>query len=240
VSPASRLETIQSLKERLRQLEQSHRPTRAAALSTGCALDRLLPGQGLVPGTLTEWLSAGEGAGAATLAFSVTAALLQKGGSLVVIDAPREFYPPAAAALGIPLQHTVVIQPENSTDALWALEQALRSSAVRVALGWVEEVDDRAFRRLQLAAEVGGGLGFLLRPAARRTDPSWADVRLLVDAAPTPQSSPGRRLYVQVLHCRGGAEGEALELELNYEADPVRLVPPVAHSALPSCPTGPW
>jgi hypothetical protein len=40
---------------------------------------------------------------------------------------------------------------------------------------------DREFRRLQLAAETGGTLGLLVRPAQARDEPSWADLRLLVE-----------------------------------------------------------
>ena len=233
MSRASRLEVIGDLKDRLRQLEQSHRPIRTTVFSTGCALDRLLPGQGLAPGTLAEWLSEGDGTGAATLVFSVTGFVLRAGGSVVVIDGPREFYPPAAAALGMPLKHTVVVRPASAGEAVWALEQSLRSSAVRVALGWFDKLDDRAFRCLQLAAEIGGALGFLLRPAARRADPSWADVRLLVDPAPTPRTATGRRLRVELLRCRGGAGGKAIELELNHETGALCLDTPLAGAALP-------
>jgi len=53
-------------------------------------------------------------------------------------------------------------------------------------LSWLEA------RRLQLAAEQGGGLGLLIRPEAVRHQPSWADVRLLVEPLPTtsPDMSP--------------------------------------------------
>src|SRR5581483_5554752 len=102
MSEASRHEVIQELRDRLRQLEQAQRPAREPAL-TGTVLDRVLPGQGLKWGSVIEWLSAGEGAGAATLALAGTAGLLRGGGALVVVDGKGEFYPPAAAGLGIDL-----------------------------------------------------------------------------------------------------------------------------------------
>jgi hypothetical protein len=181
---------------------------------------------------LIEWLSAEEGSGAATLALAVTAELLQHGGALVVIDGKREFYPPAAASLGIPLERTVVIRPQSDGDALWALEQALRSRAVTVAFSWIEIANDRALRKLQLAAEAGGNFGFLLRPAACRTEPSWAEVRLWVEASSALHPSSRWQLRALVLHRRGGASGEVVELELSHEASLVRLVPSLAHPAL--------
>jgi hypothetical protein len=229
----SRPELIASLRERLRQLENEGRPpTEGPTAPTETALDRLLPDHGLPWGALTEWLSDGDGSGTATLALAVSARLLRDGGALVVVDRQREFYPPAAAALGVPLPRTVLIQPDTVRDALWALEQSLRSSAVAVAWCWLGSLDPRVFRRLQLAAEAGGGLGFLLRPAACRAEPSWAQVRLLVEAAPAPRpSSAGRRLRVQLLKGRGAAGGKAVELEVRHEADPVRVVAPLADPA---------
>jgi protein ImuA len=238
VSRNSRLEIIQNLRERLHQLEQAHRPAQAPALALGSALDRLLPGKGWAAGTLLEWLGKGEGSGAATLALAVAAELLQQGGAFVVVDSQREFYPPAAASLGIPLERTVVVQPDGADGALWALEQVLRSPAVALAVCWVESLSDRVFRRLQLAAEAGGGLGFLLRPAACLPEPSWAEARVLVEASVAPRQSSGWRLRALVLHRRGGAAGEAVELELSHEASPVRLVPALARATLPPRSTG--
>src|SRR5437879_6095746 len=59
-------------------------------------------------------------------------------------------------------------------------DEARRCPAVAAVWGPVGELDDRALRRLQLAAEEGRGLGLLLRGASVRGRPSWADVRLLV------------------------------------------------------------
>ncbi len=252
MSRASRREIIHDLQERLRQITRSGRPVRQAVLPAGCTLGRFLPGQELTAGTLIEWLGEGEGSGAATLALAVAAELCGASGILVLIDTNREFYPPAAAGLGIPLDRTVVVQPASPGDALWALEQALRSAAVTVAFGWIEALSDRVFHRLQLAAQTGGTLGFLLRPAACRTEPSCAQLRLLVEAAPRPESSAlwdripilstgaaptpglfgGWRLRARVLHRRGGPAGETITLELNHEARLVSLAAPMAHSAL--------
>src|SRR5438067_11890135 len=130
MSEAARRELIEGLKERLRSLERSGRPSRAPVRSTGVeGLDRFLPAKGLEGGSLVEWLSEGEGTGVVTLALTVTAHVVQ-GGAVVVIDGQREFYPPAAARLGVPLESTVVVQPGNAADALWAWEQSLRCRAV--------------------------------------------------------------------------------------------------------------
>jgi len=248
----ARAALIRDLKEKLRRWEGRERGSATnTVLSTGLPeLDRLLPQGGLTPGTLWEWLSAGEGAGSATLTLFLAARVQAQGGALVVIDERREFYPPASAQLGIDLERTVVVQPANARDALWTWEQALRSPAGCTVWGWLERLDDRSFRRLQLAAEAGGGLGLLLRPQTCRRQPSWAEARLLVTPVGVARSESskgvgnstpfedsgratlGRRLRVELLHCRGGFGGGAALVEFDHEADPVPVAAPMADPAL--------
>ena len=59
--------------------------------------------------------------------------------------------------------------------------QAARSAAVAAVLWWGGKLPERSFRRLQLACATSGSLGLLIRPHAMRHQPSWADVRLLVE-----------------------------------------------------------
>jgi hypothetical protein len=97
----------------------------------------------------------------------------------------------------------------------------------------------RAARRLQLAAEASGGVGFLVRPAAVRAEPCWSEVRLLVEPRRGAAGRPwqGRRLAVEVLKTRGTvaselAQAKRLELEVDDETGVVRavarLAPPAA------------
>jgi protein ImuA len=127
--------------------------------------------------------------------------------------------------LGIRLDDLLVVMPAHHRDANWALHQALACPAVATVVGWPEKLDDRMFRRLQLAAENGCSVGFLVRPALARGSPSWADVRLLVEASP---SAGKRRFRVSVLYCRGGSDGAAVELEWCDETHTLYLAPAMA------------
>ena len=184
----ARAQVIQELTQKLRQMEQARRPAveTAGRISTGVEpLDALLPGGGWQLGTIVEWLAAGDGkgssgGGAGTLALAASRPALNDGGAMVVVDPSREFYPPAAAGLGIALERMLVVNPADEREALWAIEQSLRCTGVAATVGWIGRLDSRAFRRLQLAAEAGGGLGIFLRPERVRKQPSWAEVRLLV------------------------------------------------------------
>lgn len=161
------------------------------------------------------------------------------GGTLVVLDPAARFYPPAAAACGIDLRRLLVIRPQRARDALWAWDQALRCPAVKAVWGWLEALDDRWFRRFQLAAEQSGCLGLLLRSVRYRGDPSWSGVQLAVsaggesrsatdwtrrgDSESSPAPLAGRCLRVEVVRWRGsvpprsgsaeGMAGTTLRLE---------------------------
>jgi len=146
---------------------------------------------------------------------------------LVVFDSCRELYPPAIARLGIDLERLIVVQAMNPADNLWALDQSLRCLAVASVLAWPVSLDSHAFRRLQLAAEEGGGLGLFVRPRAVEREPSWADVRLLVEPLPG-EGFTGRRLRIRLLRSRGGADGRQIDLEIDDETRTLHLAPPLA------------
>src|SRR5688500_11667072 len=122
-----------------RQVERTlgRRPAEDERLvSTGSPpLDQLLPGGGLRRGSLAEYLSPGAGSGAGTLALAAAreACRDEEGQShraFVIVDQSRTFYPPAAAAWGIDLSQTILLQPADEAAALWALDQALRCPGV--------------------------------------------------------------------------------------------------------------
>ena len=197
--------------------------------------------RGIHRGTLTEWLADGEGAGATTLAVSAAREACRQGGTLVVVDADRSFYPPAAVRLGIAPEQLLVVRVDQRADHDSALDQALRCPAVAAVLAWPDALagrfDDRTFRRLQLAAEAGGSLGLLLRGAEMRQAPSWADVRLLVQPLPAEAAHPARRLRVVLLRCRGGREGGSVELEFDDESHPLFTTASESRRSMPNPPS---
>jgi cell division inhibitor SulA len=161
-----------------------------------------------------EWLVEQPGSSAGTLALLVARQACAQTGTLVVLDEARRFYPPAAAACGIDLQRLIVIRPRHRRDALWAWDQALRCPAVQAVWGWLETINDRWFRRFQLAAERSGCLGLLLRPGMSRGRPSWSELQLAISAGNSLSAErvEARRVRVEVVRCRGAAwpEGPAV------------------------------
>jgi len=211
---------IEALQERIHRIEGSRRQS-AVGIATGFdALDQLLAGPGLKRGTLTEWLGEGEGSGAASLALRVAAHILRREGAFVVIDLEGEFYPVAAAQAGIPLERTVIVRPDSPMAALWSWEQSLCCPGVAVTFGWIDSLDDRLFRRLQLAAETGGGLGFLLRRPDCRSGPSWAAARIMfpkrdADRETRNESTDPRERHLQLMLARGRTNAREAGILLN-------------------------
>ena len=217
---------IDDLRDRIRGIE-AYRPRAGErdTISTGFpALNRLLPGGGLPRGTLAEWTGDADGSGAVTLALAVAGHLLRGEGTLVVIDEGGDFYPVGAAQLAIPLDRTAVVRPDSPKSALWVWEQSLRCPGVAVTFGKIDTRNDRALRRLQMAAETGGGLGFLVPPPGSPGTP-WAATRIQVEpGAPHAERGGydlGRRLRVWVVRGQAGGREVAAELELGHEASAV-------------------
>lgn len=104
-------------------------------------------------------------------------------GWVFYIDTEGDFYPPAAAQLGLPLERLLVIRTRRTADALWVCEQALRCQALAAVVLPIRTLDAYVSRRLQLAAEVGGGLGFILRRETRGGQ-TFAATRLRLDPLP--------------------------------------------------------
>lgn len=226
---------VEHLRRQIDRLERIHRPEGRQVVSSGCrALDELLPEGGFRQGTLVEWLAEGEGTGAGTLAMIAAREACRSGRVLVVVDSCSDFCPSAAARLGIDTNRLLVVRATSRTNQSWALAEALACEAVGAVVTWGGEANGRPWpvrvlRRWQLAAEHGGALGLLLRPAAAQHTPSWADVRLLV--VPLPGGKRQRRASVHLLRCRGGTVASSLDVEIDDEQGPVHLAAQLADPA---------
>ena len=169
----------------------------ASAQATGhAALDAALPSGGWPEAALSELLLPGHGVGELELMWPALARLsqVQAGGMIVLVDPPFLPYPAAWRDAGVALPRLQVVRARHR-DALWAAEQCLRSGACAAVLCWPQRADDRVLRRLQVAAETGQSLGFVLRDLAAARNPSPAALRIAIDTAPR---------QLRVLKCRGG------------------------------------
>ena len=173
-------------------------------------LDSILPYGGWRSGQLVEWLGEVKGGGVGLLGLWSAWQVAQRGGVLVVLDNTGKFFPPAAAALGIHLSRMLVVSPQGKADFDWTLDQVLRCRAVGAVWVNLPKIDNRAYRRLQLAVEQSGVFGVLVREQKCLPDPTWAHLRLRA----TPLAGQGNwRFRVEVIRAVGGNTGASCELE---------------------------
>ena len=232
---------IAQLQDNIRQVETASRVDDGSLVKNGCAaIDYLLPEKGYPRGTLVQWITAG-GSGADFLSLRVAQKACEDGGALVVIDPLNQFFPPAAAAIGINLDNLIVLRtgpqsprsagrattPTTETgkatasyqDLLWAVDQSLRCPAVAAVWGPLE-INERWFRRFQLSAESSGCLGLFLQPPGAAKQPSWADVQWLVGMSKPshPDNLPqhSQLVRLQLTRCRGTHTGKTINVAINH------------------------
>ena len=146
------------------------------------ALDALLPAGGWQLAALNEILLGQPGSGELQLLWPL------------LVGAPAIPFAPAWQAAGVVLAQVTLLQVSGA-ERLWAAEQCLRSGSCGAVLCWPEQADDRALRRLQVAADSGQTLAFVLRDRRAADNPSPAALRLLQERQPRQW---------RVLKCRGG------------------------------------
>jgi protein ImuA len=165
-------------------------------------VDQALPGGGLSRAALHEILSDGAGA-----AIGFAALLLARsGGTVFWIAREADAWPPGLLRFGLLPSRLILAQPGNHVDALWAMEEALRCSAVSGVLLLWEKPDATAVRRLQLAAETGGGIGLLLRESEEDEGPSLATTRWRITgrAGGSMHDLGDPQWTLDLLRCRAG------------------------------------
>jgi hypothetical protein len=174
-------------------------------LSSGYpGLDRHLPGGGWPQHALTEILLEHYGAGELKLLMPALARLSQpndkhdpEAGWLVWVAPPFQPYPPALVQWGIDLSRVLLVHPRESSEVLWAAEQALSSGNCAAVLLWSDTLSNASSRRLQLAAEKGRSWAIAFRPLSALSQSSAAALRVRLSA-----SAQGMQL--SILKNRGG------------------------------------
>ncbi len=226
------------------------------------AFDACLPGGGLDSAGLVELKPGDHGDWPATLTFALCLTVRRQMGSLegeAAPGAPRtvpkkpvlwcttprfaseygRLYGPGLAGLGLSPASLIMVDAPRESDALWALEEGLRSGGIMLAVGLLKEVDLTPSRRLGLAASTGRTPGLLLTPPSSPPAPS-ASLRLRLRrlpgaSHPLDRSAPGApRVRLTLERCRGAppaAETLSLDLEWCDVTYRFRLVADVADRA---------
>jgi len=216
-------------------------------------LDGALPGGGLARGRLHEVASTGgRGKGqrlegdvaalgfAAALVGRAAGTCPNTGGAVLWCTNRKSLYHagglhgPGLSTFGVDARRLVLIDGMDDTQVLWAMEEGLRSGALSAVAGEVGNLTLAASRRLQLAAEAGGGLGLLVRVSTKKTAKTvtaattrW-EVAVAESAKPERLEGLGQAHWdVRLARCRGGSERQ-WRVEWNHETHCFAVVAPVA------------
>jgi protein ImuA len=172
------------------------------------------PGERFPTGAVHEFISPAPEAAAATNGFiaSLAAAILKPDARCIWISNQRLIYPPALRAFGLHPEQIVFIDLRSDTEALWALEEALRCPALSVVIGELRELDFTQSRRLQLAVEQSQVTAFVHRRSPRRENTTSSLTRWKISPLPSApeEGLPGvgfPRWQVSLLKVRNGRPG---------------------------------
>lgn len=195
---AARREAIARLKQEIARIE-AHGATEAPGTTAPgpvtfgiAAIDGHLPGGGLATGAVHE-IIAGDGGMAATgLALVLTARLFAVTKRRHWLWCGRELppYGPGLAALGCDPAAAIVVRGASDREALWAMEEGLATPALAAVIGELGAFDDRAGRRLALAARESGVTAFVLRGGTSAPAPTVAATRWRVRGIPLGETAP--------------------------------------------------
>jgi protein ImuA len=194
---------------------------------TGVAeLDQLLPASGLQRGAVHEVLH-DTGDAALFFAMLIARAASNEKGAVVCADPHGELYPPAINPL-LSLSRLFMLHVRDPRNELWAICECLRCKGVAATIATPKPLTRIEARRLQLAAEHGGGIGVLIRETKTSTHYAAA-TRWLVK--PIRGDESVQRWNIKLIHGHGGQVGKSVVLEVprdRFDPNYVRAIDPVA------------
>jgi protein ImuA len=120
-------------------------------------------------GAMHEFVSSKPEQTAATIGFlgGLLSILMGNTGTALWISSSRMLFPPALKSFGLNPDRFIFIDVQKEKDALWALDEALKCSALTAVIGELPNMGFTHSRRLQLAVEESQVTGFLLRNQPR-------------------------------------------------------------------------
>lgn len=201
---------IADLRSRIAAIEGVGRARPATAFGIP-AIDRHLPGGGLVTGALHEVAGSAELCDEAAATIFLAGILARIEGPVFWCLTHRDLFAPALDLAGLHPDRVIHVEAGSDTNVLLAMEECLRHPGLAGVVGEVAKISTTASKRLQLAAESSGVTAFIFRRASRidtSSEGTAAVTRWRVLAAPSaPLGIPslGRpRWDVRLERVRGG------------------------------------
>lgn len=217
-------------REKLRRLLEAKGSSRAdhPTFRTGLpGFDNIAPASSFKTAVVHELLWK-KRASPKSVALLLAKAAQSRGGKIVWSDPNCELYLPALLAAGINLRQLILLRCHDRLDELSALAECLQSRGVSATVATLSKLSPVEARRLQLAAERGGGIGIFMRPDSAAIHSHYAAAtRWLVQ--PQAGDDKTQRWSVELLHGHGGRIGEIVLLEADRDTRALRTSKTVAN-----------
>jgi protein ImuA len=161
----TKAETLAQLKQKIQHIEGFKIDAQKAPISFRIpALDQALP-QGVFPmGAVHDFGCDSKNLGSTTGFISAVMAKISRDAHAILwITKTKTVFAPGLAAFGLDPSRIIFLTVHRDREALWAMEEGLRTKSLIAVVAEVTDLDLTATRRLQLAVEESGVTGFLLR-----------------------------------------------------------------------------
>ncbi len=152
------------------------------------AIDRHLPGGGIMGGALHEIAGSPDLADDASATTFLAGLLARLDGPVIWCLAWRDLFAPALHLAGLHPDRVIHVEAGSDTQVLLAMEEGLRHPGIAGVVGEVRKYSTTASKRLQLAAESSGVTAFVFRRASKGetgVEGTAAVTRWRVTAAPS-------------------------------------------------------
>jgi protein ImuA len=217
-NPANSLK-LSELRDQISHLEGGARRNNGVLSFDIREIDNRLPGGGLAFGALHEVAGGGADAvhGAAASLFVAGIVARTSGKVLWCLTRP-DLFAPALAQAGLHPDRVIYVEADKEQDVLASFEEGLRFGGLGAVVAELVRLPMAASRRLQLAAESSGTIGFALRRWRRPTEaadfgmPTAATTRWRISVLPSePLPVPGigrARWLAELIRARAGEAAE--------------------------------
>ncbi|CAN5411346.1 hypothetical protein BH10BAC3_BH10BAC3_36660 [soil metagenome] len=229
----TKADIIAKLQKQLEPLQGVRSILNGIGVDTGPGPQKLaFPNDILSFGAVHEFICGSPEDAAATGGFiaAVLATLMKNGGATIWISSQRTMFPPGLTSFGIQPDKIIFLDLQKTKDILWATEEALKCNGVASVVAEMQEISFATSRRLQLAVEHSGVMGFMLRQKPRSLDTTACVSRWSITSLPgaLEDGMPGvgfPRWNAALLKIRNGKPGS---WQVEWKAGRFRHISPSA------------
>lgn len=187
LSSASKADILLQLQKEILSL-QGFKPANTATAGTGLkSINDAFPNATFPLAAIHEFVATGmeEAAAASGFISILLSSIMQSGGTAIWVGPARTIFPPALKQFGIQPEHIIFIELQKEKEIMWAVEEALKCSALSAVVGELPELSFTASRRLQLAVEQSQVTGFILRKNPRNLSTTTCIARWCISPMPS-------------------------------------------------------